>query len=237
MISMEPSKHHHPPVKYVTLFPGRTGSTWLASHMQSHPQILARLEMLRRHNATWMEQKACLEELFGPVRHRGIHAVGFKTKIHAVQDWEQFSQYLHQHSFRIIHQVRDNHLKFIVSVVRAKLLRNAQGKSNLMEPSQQPIGPIEIPEPLFARAKKRLNVARYLQEFVDSLELPLIRITYEQLLSDEQGALNRVWDFLGVEHHPTTGRTRKNTPDDLRQAVTNLDELLAHHPEMQQFVD
>ncbi len=226
-----------PPVRYVTLFPGRTGTTWLVSHMQTHPEVVARYEILSRHNTSWPEQKACLDELFEQKRYPVVKAVGFKTKIHAIDDWDSFSEYLHRGKFRIIHQVRENKLKFIVSVVRAKMLRNAEGQSNLFHKDQQAVGPIEIPETLFARAKKRLNVARQLQEYIDTLQLPILKITYEALLHNEQSVLDQVWDFLDVSRKPTQGLTRKNTPDDVRRAVTNLDELLAHHPEMAQYVD
>lgn len=205
--------------------------------MQTHPEIVARYEILSRHNTTWQEQKACLDELFEQMRFPVIKAVGFKTKIHAIGDWASFSAYLHEKGFRIIHQIRENQLKFVVSVVRAKMLRNAEGQSNLFHQHQQPIGPIEIPEPLFARAKKRLNVARQLQEFIDTLQLPKLKVVYESLLEDEQAALNQVWDFLEVSRAPTRGLTRKNTPDDIRLAVTNLDELIKHHPDMACFVD
>ena len=60
---------------------------------------------------------------------------------------------------------------------------------------------------------------------------------YEDLLANERVELQRIWEFLKVSNRPTEGATRKNTPDDIREAVTNIDEILAHHPEMVQFVD
>ena len=226
-----------PPVKYVTLFPGRTGSTYLASHMQTHPEIVAKYEILGRRNTTWEQQQQCLRELFEVRRWPAIKAVGFKTKIHAVLNRDAFTEYIHEHRFRIIHQIRRNHLKFIVSVVRAKMLRNESGRSNLFEKEFNPIGPMEIPEPLFARAKARLNVDRKLKQYIDSLDLPKLVVIYEDLLAEEQAVLNQVWDFLDVSHVKTQGITRKNTPDDIREAVTNLDEILKCHPEMSKFVD
>ncbi len=226
-----------PPIRYVNLFPGRTGSTYLISHMQSHPQVVARYEILGRKNIDWQQQLECLDDLFRQKRAPVINAVGFKTKMHAVHNLPAFTDYLHEHGFRIIHQVRSNDLKLIISVVRAKILRNNQGTSNLFEPNQKPVGPMEIPEPLFARAKKRLNVSRSLQEYIDTLNLPKLVVRYEELLENEQRVLNQVWDFLEVGRVSTRGQTRKNTPEDIRQAVTNLDEILAHHPEMIPFVD
>ena len=226
-----------PPVKYVMLFPGRTGSTYLASHMQAHPQIVSRFEILGRRATSWERQRAMLKDLFEIKRSPEFKAIGFKTKIHAVLNREVFTQYITDHQFRIIHLIRRNKLKFIISVVRAKMLRNAEGVSNVFQQNQEPIGPMEIPVAKFTRATKRLNVAVRLQKYIDNLDLPKLKIAYEDLLNDEQVTLKRVWDFLEVEHFDTQGVTRKNTPDDVRQAVTNLDEILERHPEFVEFVD
>ena len=226
-----------PPVRFVTLFPGRTGSTYLTSHMISHPEIVARYEMLSRCRESWEDQLDCMNELFEQKRFPVIQAVGFKTKLSQIMDRKAFRAYIIERNFKIIHQVRMNHLKYIVSVIRARMLRTEQGRSNVLDPHQQPLGAIEIPEPVFARAKKRLNVVGRLDRFVQRLELPKLQIVYEDMLADESRELDRVWDFLGVSKLVTEGITRKNTPDDIRAAVTNLDELLEHHPEMAKFVD
>ena len=230
-------KNRIPPIKYVTVFPGRTGSTYLASHMQAHPNIVSRFEILGRRATSWERQFRILKELFETKRDPQIQAIGFKTKIHAVLNLEVFSNYISEHQFRIIHLIRRNKLKFIVSVVRAKMLRRTEGVSNVFARNQEPIGPVEIPVDKFTRATKRLNVANRLQQYVDTLDLPKLKIAYEDLLNNEQATLNGVWDFLDVQRVSTQGVTRKNTPDDVREAVTNLDELLERHPEFIEFVD
>lgn len=226
-----------PPVRYVNLFPGRTGSTYLTSHMNSHPQIVARYEILVKCPDSWEAQLDCLNELFDKKRFPLIRAVGFKSKLNQILDRKAFQSYIIERNFKVIHQIRTNHLKHIVSVIRARTLRSEQGTSNLLDPAHTPMGPTEIPEPIFACEKKRLDIADQLDRFVESLELPKLTIVYEDMLKDEKREFKRLWDFLGVDHVPTEGLTRKNTPDDIRKAVTNLDEILEHHPEMQKFVD
>ena len=219
------------------MFPGRTGSTFLTDHMKSHPEICARFEILSRHPDSWESQLECMTTLFQTKRYPHIKALGFKCKLTGVLDQDAFGQFLRDWNFRIIHLVRENHLKFIVSVIRSRHLRSEQGRSNLLEKGQDPIGPITIPEPVFARAKKRLNVASRLQDFVEASGLSTLRIAYEDLISDESRVLAGVWEFLEVQPHETVSTPRKNTPDDIRKAVLNLDELIAHHPEMARFLD
>lgn len=230
-------KRRVPPVRYVILFPGRTGSTYLVGHMISHPEIAARYEILSRHRDSWDDQVNCLDKLYGKRRFPVIGAVGFKCKLSQLLDRKAFKNYLQENSIKVVHQVRRNKLKYIVSVVRARMLRSEQGRSNILFKEQYPIGPIEIPVPVFTRASRRLNVVGRLERFVERLELPKMTTAYEDLISNEKKELKRIWDFLDVSNRPTVCDTRKNTPDDIRQAVTNLDEILEHHPEMSRFVD
>lgn len=205
--------------------------------MISHPEIAARYEILSRHRESWDDQLDCIDQLFNKKRFPIVGAVGFKCKLSQVLDRKEFKTYLLENDVRIIHQIRRNKLKYIVSVIRARMLRSEQGRSNVLDNDQRPIGPIEIPVPVFTRATRRLNVVGRLDRFVERLELPKITTAYEDLLANESQELKRVWDFLGVSSRPTEGATRKNTPDDIREAVTNIDEILEQHPEMLEFVD
>ncbi len=226
-----------PPIKYIILFPGRTGSTYLASHMMSHPQVTARYELLSRCRESWEQQLDCLNDLYQQKRFPVVKAVGFKSKLSQVVDRRAFRSYLTDNSIKVIYQIRRNKLKYIVSIIRARMLRAEHGCSNVLNSDQQPIGPIEIPVDVFTRATRRFNVIARLERFVDKLSLPKLVTAYEDLLDDESQELNRIWDFLEVDRQPTEGSTRKNTPNDIRQAVTNIDEIIQRHPEMAEFVD
>lgn len=205
--------------------------------MISHPEVAARYEILSRFRDSWDDQVDCIEQLFNKKRFPVVNAVGFKCKLSQVLDRKAFKAYLHENEVRVIHQIRRNKLKYIVSVIRARMLRSEQGRSNVLDKEQKPIGPIEIPVSVFTRATRRLNVVGRLDRFVERLELPKITTAYEDLLANEDRELKRIWDFLDVSNRPTEGATRKNTPDNIRQAVINIDEILEQHPEMLQFVD
>ena len=232
-----PSKLRRPPVRYVMLFPGRTGSTYLTDHMASHPEIVANYEILSQHQQSWLEQERFLTEMIDTPRRHHIRAIGFKTKIKSLLDQEAFERHLVNSRYHIIHLTRSNHLKFVVSIVRAELLRKQNGTSNLINEKQPELGPTVIPLADFAKAKTRLRRHNRLTQMVDRLQLPTLNFVYEELLKNEQQALGKVWDFLGVRRVVTTGRTRKNTPANLRNAVTNLDEIIDHHPDMARYVD
>ncbi|MEM9412493.1 MAG: hypothetical protein AAGA30_15370 [Planctomycetota bacterium] len=231
------AKLRRPPVRYVMLFPGRTGSTYLTDHMANHPEIVANYEILSQHQESWAEQEQFLQEMIGTPRRRSIQAIGFKTKLRSVLDQEEFERHLVKNKYHIIHLTRSNPLKFVVSIVRAELLRQQNGSSNLIDSQHPELGPTVIPLADFAKAKTRLRRHHRLTQVIDRLNLPTMNFAYEDLLKNEQAALRKVWGFLGVRSIVTTGRTRKNTPGNLRNAVTNLDEIIDHHPEMARYVD
>jgi len=232
-----PNPNRPPPVRYVMLFPGRTGSTYLTDHMASHPQIVANYEILSQYQESWEQQEEFLEDMIGTKRRPRIQAIGFKTKVSSVLAPFKFEKFLKENEFRIIHLTRKNQLKFIVSIVRAKQLRERTGTSNLIFQSQEAVGATTIPLVEFAQAKRRLRRRSRLTRIIDRMKLPTIEIAYEDLLTDEQAILKRLWGFLDVRNVATVGKTRKNTPQDLRQAVTNLDEIIDQHPEMARYVD
>ena len=229
--------NRRPPVRYATLFPGRAGSTYLTDHMGNHPSVVANYEILSQYQKSWEQQLNFLNELVFTKRSAQISAIGFKTKIKDVLNLDEFLQYLKDQEFRIIHLTRSNHLKLVVSIVRAKMLRHRIGTSNLIFHDQPPLGPTAIPIADFAKARKRLKRQMRLVRIVKRLKLPTLKIVYEDLLQDELEVLNQVWSFLGVRPTVTNGRTRKNTPHDIRSAVTNLDEIISHFPDMASFVD
>ena len=63
--------------------------------------------------------------------------------------------------------------------------------------------------------------------YATSLDLPLLRIDYRDLMIDPPATLARVFEHIGVEPRPVAGSTLKNTSDDLRESVSNFDELRA----------
>ena len=230
-------ENRKPPVRYVILFPGRTGSTYLTDHLGSHPNVVANYEILSQYQRSWEQQKEFLDELVHTKRKPSILAIGLKTKIRDVLDWRRFEEYLIHEQFRVIHLSRENQLKLVVSVVRAELLRQQSGVSNLISKQYEELGPTIIPLERFEKARRRIRRQLRLGRIVKNMSLPKLEITYENLLHDEYNVLNRVWSFLQVPRFRTAGRTRKNTSPNLRESVLNLDEILRQYPEMNSFVD
>ncbi|NLF65487.1 MAG: hypothetical protein GX579_12905 [Chloroflexi bacterium] len=213
---------------FVILFIERDGSTYMTSMLASHPAIEMVYErfsvmVLRGDGAA--EQLAWAREYFtAPLIGRRA-AMGFKTKLVDVLDPNGFATLLHEKGCHIIRMQRRNTVKAVVSRINARRLYEATGKWNLYDQSDRVPPAVIDPAEFHQYLQEREQDEQALDDYVQRLQLPTLPIAYEELLLDRDGVLASVFSFLGVEPHPVTAKTMKHTRDDLREAVTNFDEL------------
>ena len=132
------------PVKFVILFQGRTGSTFLVDALRRHPEVDADGEILQNEAQElrgWKTHENAYRRAWrtGKLGYRGTpveaqlrrteqrwrdarpdaRAVGFKTKIRDLLDIESFKDLVEREGARIIMMERDNLVKQAVSRVRS----------------------------------------------------------------------------------------------------------------------
>lgn len=215
-------------VRFVILFPGRTGSTFLVSALDAHPDVEAKGEVLDGlRSAGAAEQRAWLDRYFrGPALNRH-HAVGFKTKLRDVVDQDHFAAAIERYDARIIVLDRRNDVKHAVSRITARVLRDRTGRWNRYEGSEE-LGLIEVdPEDFASRLEAVESEKQVIRSFVDRLGRPHLDLDYEDLLADPDGTFRRVFAEIGVRDVAVHGKTLKNTSDDLREVVANFDAIRA----------
>ncbi len=214
--------------RFVILFPGRVGSTFLVSALAEHPEIAIEGEVLSSLRSDGSARQ--LEWSRGWLRGRMFgraRARGFKTKLRDVVDPEAFATLLRDLDVKVILMDRRNDVKHAVSRVTAKALHDTTGKWNRYDDDQPP-GPVMIDLERFHRLLEGVVAdKREIDAYVQRLDRPTLRIDYEDLLADPATAFAAVQSFVGVTPRPVAGATQKNTSDDLREAVANFDELLA----------
>ncbi|HZJ25704.1 MAG TPA: hypothetical protein VFF40_01600 [Acidimicrobiia bacterium] len=215
-------------VRFVILFPGRVGSTYLVSALDGHPDVEAkgeRLDPLRAAGApaqlAWTRRY-----LRGPIvnRHR---AVGFKTKLRDVLDTDGFARLLDEFDARVVLLDRRNDVKHVVSRVTARRLRDTTGRWNRYG-DEAAAAPVEIdPADFDARLRAVVAEKASIAEFVAGLDRPSLHVDYEDLLATPDATFGRVLDFLDVRRRPIRGATEKHTSDDLRDVLVNFEALRA----------
>ena len=213
---------------YVILFIERDGSTFFSSMLKSHPEIHAlyeRFAELRQRGAGPEEQMRWAREFFTPPLFGRYSAVGFKTKLVDVLDPEAFIALLKEKQCRIIQMQRRNRVKAVVSRINARRLYEKSGYWNLYKESDR-LPPLEIdPDQFDLFLQERIEADRALDEFVNRLNLPTLKIVYEELLVDREAVLQKVFPFLRVKPCELEGKSLKATSDDLREVVLNFEEL------------
>ena len=215
---------------YVILFIERDGSTYLTSLLAEHPDIQAiyeRFAVLKQQGQNAAAQLAWADSyLTRPLLARHA-AVGFKTKLVDVLDLDGFAKLLQAKRCHIIQMQRRNRVKAVVSRINAKRLHDKSGNWNLYK-SEDRIPPSDFDPAQFAEFLREREAAdAALEAYAGRLQLPTVKLVYEDLLTDREATLNRGFALLRVRALPLVGKTLKHTSDDLRDVILNFDELRA----------
>jgi hypothetical protein len=211
-----------PTVPFVVLFLERSGSSYLVDALGRHPDVEAAGEIFV--DTPW-QAKAIHRYLTAPVP---AHARGFKLKAIDVEDPVDFGAVLSDVGARVLCLSRRNRVKQAISRCNAIRLHDRTGEWNLWQATPSLTEPLVVPLPDFERELRRITEHHdHLLQLVAGLELPTLSLQYEDLLLREDSTFELAFRFLGVDPLPVTGETRKNTPDDLRSAVANFDDLRA----------
>lgn len=221
------------PIYFIILFFGRTGSTVLIEQLRRQWRIRADYEILAEAKAggpaAQLERaRRCYAGSRGSLLP--ARAAGFKTKLWDVLDPDGLAEVLRDVRARVIHMRRDNVVKGAVSTINAERLRERTGHWTMYRDEHRPEPfAIDIPR-LRSWIASREEGDERIRAYIRDLELPSMELTYEELRGGPGEAMRRLGEFLGVRLRPPAldrSRSRKVTPDDLREVLTNYDAVAA----------
>ena len=208
------------PNRFVILFVGRSGSTFLQESLDAHSSIRADGERFGAYGV--ISQVRRMEEYL--TSEHGVDAVGFKTKLRDVRSPTEFASMLHERDVRVICLLRWNLVKQAISHANAVRLHERTGEWNRRRPVD--LGKLTVePRQLIGDMERIAAERRTLLDFVADVGRPALVMQYEDLLSRPEESFELAFRFLGVDSEPVTSSTTKNTADDLRTAVENYEEL------------
>jgi hypothetical protein len=146
-----------------------------------------------------------------------------------ILDPDGFAELLRQLNCRIIQLKRRNIVKATISTMNAKRLHEVSGNWNLLKESDR-VPAFSADQDEFDRLlQERITWDQDIETYTNQLDLPTLRLYYEDLLVDEPGFVHKLNNFIDVRDAPVAGKTLKNTKDDLREALQNFDELKNHY--------
>ena len=219
---------------FVIVFEGRSGSTFLVEALDSHPDVVAKKEAFaairkditagkydRREQALWLREFFASEP--------DVRALGFKVKYKDIVEPEETAKVLRDCGAKIIRLTRMNRIKLVVSLMNGRRLHDETGDWNRYDGKGQ-APPLLAPLDEFdANLRKVDRRKEALVQYVAGLSLETLELYYEDILQNADDAFGRVCDFLGVKRQSLRANTRKNTPDNLSDALANYEELRAHY--------
>jgi len=213
---------------FVLLFVERSGSTYLTTLLNSHPDVYAqgeKFDALKQQGKGAREQLEWAEEVLTPPLVGRNKARGFKTKTMDILDPDGFAELMRRRQCKIIQLQRRNLVKAVVSTVNAKRLWEQSGTWNLLNEKNRLSEFTVTPDVFDELLQQRIQWDDELESYVQSLHLPTLKLNYEELLTDEAGFISRIYSFLALKPKPAHGITLKNTKDDLRHVLLNFNDL------------
>ena len=240
------------PKGFLIYFAGRTGSTFLVERLKEHPQINAfgerfGTELLDGEPQTGDGQIAFVRKKLRPHLLREEQtspiSVGWKIQIHPgnwqIIQLQRFKKVVQEYDLVHFHLTRENVVKQAVSSLRARELHNrtseelGHGYANVRSNFSDRLGAASI-EAMEVEPKKLEQMiegirrseqvtAEYVADFAH-----VENITYEDIVGDKPKFIDWFCDTIGQEkiEWPEGEEVLKLTNDDLRQSISNIDELV-----------
>lgn len=222
---------------FVLLATQRTGSSVVWRTLDTHSSVYARGEMfmkgmehpesyaaalgrpgqrlLARLAPSWSVRRYM--DQFYTDRPK-ITAIGFKLMYSQLRP--EIWRWIEMHETRVLHLVRRNPLKILISKAAAE----ATGRRHLVPGEQHEPQPVALDVASLAQSLDRIT------SHVDAHRARIaglhhLEIAYEELLERPQALFDRCFGFLGVEPQAVELALRKLTPNTLREALANYDEV------------
>ncbi|MCK5361265.1 MAG: sulfotransferase domain-containing protein [Gammaproteobacteria bacterium] len=230
------SNEHRP---FIIVKGHRTGSSFLATQLHSHPDIICLPEIFHPDRVVLgPDHKVCNKDelkkwrcenplafietvLHGKYSHN-IKAMGFKLLYEDARgpdrpawQWMQENTDLH-----VIHLIRDNHLAQFISLRQAMIRGRWNAKTRVDSSPIRVSLPVEQCEVMFERT----------ESWVKSIQLrfsshPYLELHYDKLTTDTAKELHSVQEFLGVEPQKLSSDLNKLSTWPLSECIGNYDAL------------
>jgi len=240
--------------KFIVLFVGRCGGTWLASLLRSVPEIYMQNEVFggicrnlsgkndvvpppitesdlakyKKQQKTFLE-KATVNmpnKFYKGIPSGDETAAGFLLKYRQILDEDDFIDFIQQNNCKIIYLKRENILKQTVSYFGGYHSKKINGSYNVVGDSK-PVGSFEeTPQNILEKIKEYDKDNIDFERFLENKEISFHGVTYEELCEDSNSEMNKILEYIGInpQEHYSTD-TKKNLKSSVRDSLVNYDEI------------
>jgi hypothetical protein len=202
---------------FIILCQGHSGTTYLASLLDSHPDIACygelfndksnRRNQLAFHASGHKDPRAFFREL---VARTNARAVGFKLGAWGMRMYHPEAVDIVKEPGLHVIRLRRNPLAKLLSTRLSGARRSYRRE------------PVRLPPQATVRSLRYLEFENMLLDGLTQGKAT-IQLTYEELVADP--AIEQVQRFLGVEPRPLNSTTSKRRTRPLREMIVNWDEI------------
>lgn len=237
--------------KFVILGMQRTGTSWIETLLDSHPNIRCLGEIFyfskgrfpfikprgrrtelsyRRYIEYSLNRKVChyiakakmvnncLDQLYDVPNYS---AIGFKLMYDQARQFPMIIDYFRKQNVKIIHVVRNNVLKTLVSLVASKKRRLVHTTENVR--ADKVYLHITL---LFWRLKKIDKQNKFWINYFADYEANYFKIEYEELLRNFENEQEKLLRFFGIGFNfKLTSQLKKINPDKIGNILINYGEV------------
>ncbi|MBC7236746.1 MAG: sulfotransferase [Chloroflexi bacterium] len=237
-------------IRFCIVTTQRSGSTWLMDLLASHPRVRAYNEVFIPERWHRVQRKPGVSELYAAMQPQlyfyqfqarsrrprpwatfdyldlicapsaEYDAVGFKLMLDQWKRHLELTWKLKRDAYRVVHLIRENFLDSLISteMVRKRGIPHA---SRDLPPDQVYIDPATLVHRL-GRLERQRRRGEWLLRVAG---LPVLRLTYEGLCEDPEGAIGSISDFLGVERRPLRSELKKLNRAAHWESIANYEEV------------
>ena len=233
--------------KFIVLAGRRSGTTLLVTCLDSHPQIECskevfsttrrfryfqidrRSSLFYKFRSASMKRKidyifrrqqlidAFLAEVYIPVDN--VKAMGSRVSYEQARKYPEILEWIIKNEVSVIHLIRENPVKAIVSHFTAKKRQTFHTTSKVERVTVE-LSPYNLQQSVI---KRMHETERYRNMFKNQRHH---EIYYESFIADRDGETRHILDFLQVDHFvPLTSNLVKQNPDSLKDILENYDEI------------
>ncbi len=234
--------------KFVILAGRRSGTTLLANSLDSHPQIECTKETFstkrrwkyfqidRPSSPFYKFRSASLQRQIDYMFRRKqlidvfltqefntaadtVKARGIRLSYEQAHKYPEILEWIIEHDVKVIHLIRENSLKAILSQFTAQK-REVYHVTSKVERVTVQVPPDKLKKLL---TKRTNNIETYRRMFKDR---PYCEIFYESFVANQETETRRMLGFLQIDHFmPLTSNLVKQNPDSLKDILENYEEV------------
>jgi LPS sulfotransferase NodH len=235
--------------KFIVLTTQRSGATFFIKQLSSHPQIACRPETVftqdckfkffsfdrpssfyykyrssspRRQISHRFRRKqlvyGCLDDYWRTLPNN-VRTIGFKLSYNHVKKYPAIAEWVREHDVRIIHFIRHNILKTILSLETAQR-RQVYHSTQKVEPVRIHLHPGKLLRNLTRRTRA---IEKYRAMFGDK---PYLEVFYESFVADRDSETRRILQFLDIdEFMPLETDLVKLNPNSIEDIIENYEKV------------